>query len=126
MSKTNLLNSIIMGNVDDCFLDYITACYGVWYADSIQTPEWNFLSKLGNVENFINFVWNSICKELHQRFGDNFEETQKKMTVEEAFDICTQIADNSLLKLSNMSDIRKFILAIAGDAQVFVTPGLLD
>lgn len=126
MSKINLLNTTIMNNVDFYFVDYIVTHYGIWYMSSIQKPEWNFLSKLGDINTFMKFVSNSIGKDLQQRFGDNFKETLRKMPLEEALDICTQIADQSLLTLSDMHTACKLASSIIGDGPVFIAPGLFD
>lgn len=109
MPKTKLLNSEIMDHVDDCFVDSILAHYAVWYTNNVQKPQWEFLSNLGNIQTFINFVANSIGKELHQRYGDNFKEELRKMPMEEAFDICTKIADNSILLLSHMHTLSQIL-----------------
>lgn len=126
MSKKNLLSANIMNNVDALFVDGIVAHYALWYATNVQTPEWEFLSKIGDLYAFINFVTNSINKGLYQRFGDKFKEELRKMPMEEAFEVCTQLVDQSLLKLSNVSAIGEFLSKLTGGGPVFVAPGLLD
>lgn len=126
MSKINSLNTTLLNNVEFCFVDCVVTHYGLWYISSIEKPEWNFLSKLGDVTTFMNFVRNSIGKELQKRFGDNFEEALRKMPLEESFDICTQIADKSLLTLSDMHTACELASRIIGDGPVFIAPGLFD